>query len=798
MKKRLLSLVLAIVMVMGIAVPASAASAGSSYWKNSNVYNVDGVDYMNIGAEPAGYKTQVDLFRKLLATQPSGSRYQDQDASLAEMWLRLAAWIHWFHSPSTAPDGPLVEAAYAKDGPMNLQTPDEYERYWAGKDNEDGYDVFTSGIQFVNSLEQADREMASFASQTKNDRCDKQYHMSFPTCGLGVDSNKYQESQPVAYLMIRASKSTGKYNQQRGHGAGVGVIFYDFNLTPILPDQEQSGSQFSAQKDGNATVTSLVRPTDVINDTAGTATGGVAYSTDYSLSTSTSFSSSKSFSLGTAMTVGTEWGTKVGPFTGNFSFDMTTSMESAVSSTWSEGNETIEEKGQDITLSVALEPYTRATLEITERSQPTKVSFKSPMYLTYKVIITDYSLDIDNSGKTFTGVLASFPNHQKPIVDEPQDAVGSLTYRYHDAGEMENQINWGFVRLFSQATTASGRNCSTDFVVDALQYEVPSAFHVEEMKMVQTTITEKAGSMTALYPLAKIRPVNNKDIKLNKGGSILLNDIHVEGFNNMNGPFYGFSESQGEWIICDKNGNPTTSDIASISRDPSTGKQKLSAGKRDGTTYIKFLIDEDYYKNEHIYTGAAFSNSTIDSTPIPVTTIQKNFHDVHTYDYFYEPVYWAVNNGITTGLNSTTFGPKEECTREQVATFLWRYAGKPAPQGKNPFRDVYAGHYAYDPIVWAAEQGIAKGVTPTTFGPKDEVTRAQFVTMLWRLAGQPQPKSMKSPFKDVNANSWYGKAVLWAVENGITTGAGNGKFNPNGLCERAQVVTFLYRYNNIK
>ncbi|MBR4132891.1 MAG: S-layer homology domain-containing protein, partial [Oscillospiraceae bacterium] len=163
--------------------------------------------------------------------------------------------------------------------------------------------------------------------------------------------------------------------------------------------------------------------------------------------------------------------------------------------------------------------------------------------------------------------------------------------------------------------------------------------------------------------------------------------------------------------------------------------------------------------------------------------------------YYFDPVYWAVDKGITTGTSATKFSPESGCTRAQVVTFLWRAAGQPEPtSANNPFEDVPADQYYYKAVLWAVEKGITTGTSATTFRPDRTCTRAQIVTFLWRYAGQPEPTTTVNPFEDVPATEYYYKAVLWAVENGITTGTSPTTFRPDQTCTRAQIVTFLYRY----
>ena len=177
-----------------------------------------------------------------------------------------------------------------------------------------------------------------------------------------------------------------------------------------------------------------------------------------------------------------------------------------------------------------------------------------------------------------------------------------------------------------------------------------------------------------------------------------------------------------------------------------------------------------------------------------------NFTDVKPGDFFYEPVKWAVNNKITNGTSSTTFSPYKTCTRAEIVTFLWRAAGSPEPTvTRNPFTDVNSVRDAsyYKAILWASQKGITAGTNATTFSPYQECTRSQIVTFLYRYAGKPSGY-YSNPFKDVssvNEASYY-NAILWAVGKGITQGTSTTTFSPYASCTRGEAVTFLYRYVN--
>ncbi|MBR4461226.1 MAG: InlB B-repeat-containing protein, partial [Erysipelotrichaceae bacterium] len=167
--------------------------------------------------------------------------------------------------------------------------------------------------------------------------------------------------------------------------------------------------------------------------------------------------------------------------------------------------------------------------------------------------------------------------------------------------------------------------------------------------------------------------------------------------------------------------------------------------------------------------------------------------------YYFDPVYWAVDNGVTTGTSPTLFSPDAGCTRGQVVTFLWRLLGSPEPQSTNPFNDVNESNYFYKAVVWASETGVTTGTSPTTFEPNKTCTREQIVTFLWRaakLSGDPAytPKDMS--FSDVKEGKYFYEAVRWAYSTDITTGVSVDRFGVGDTCIRAMVVTFLKRYND--
>ncbi len=172
---------------------------------------------------------------------------------------------------------------------------------------------------------------------------------------------------------------------------------------------------------------------------------------------------------------------------------------------------------------------------------------------------------------------------------------------------------------------------------------------------------------------------------------------------------------------------------------------------------------------------------------------EQLFKDVPANAYYYEAVKWAQEKGITGGIGNGLFGPNDPCTRAQIVTFLWRAAGSPEPETRAmPFTDIPVGSYYYDAVLWAVENGITGGTGDGKFSPDATCTRAQSVTFLYRAAGSPAV-SGSAEFGDVSTTAFYADAVAWAAKKGITTGIGGGLFGSDNDCTRGQIVTFLWR-----
>ena len=260
----------------------------------------------------------------------------------------------------------------------------------------------------------------------------------------------------------------------------------------------------------------------------------------------------------------------------------------------------------------------------------------------------------------------------------------------------------------------------------------------------------------------------------------------------------GSSSSSTVSVDSGKNGSVTVSPsraskntTVTITVKPNSGYEldELTVTDKNGNE-VKLTKKSD---TQYTFTMPA-SKVTVEASFVEIKAAPDEglpFVDVSSDAYYADAVAWAVENGITSGTSDTTFSPDAACTRAQMVMFLWRAAGSPKATSSNPFTDLQTDAYYYDAVLWAVEQGITSGTSATTFSPDVTVTRGQTVTFLYRANGSPAVSG--SSFADVSADAYYANAVAWAVAEGITVGTGNNTFSPDADCTRGQIVTFMYR-----
>ena len=328
----------------------------------------------------------------------------------------------------------------------------------------------------------------------------------------------------------------------------------------------------------------------------------------------------------------------------------------------------------------------------------------------------------------------------------------------------------------------------------------------------QDAISEAGASDTITLNQTGLSASTTKDLKLTNstGGAITvtINGTQITIEANATYTYNYVAPSYG--------GGGATTYIVSAPSDVTGGDVTVSPSRaeRGDTVTITVTPDEGYELDELTVTDASGnrisltdagngrytftmprSRVTVEATFAEIEeepTTTQIFNDVPASAYYYDAVYWAVENGVTYGTTDTTFTPERTVTRAEMVTFLWRAHGSPEPESSvNPFTDVSSSAYYYDAVLWAVENGVTNGTSAATFSPDATVTRAQAVTFQWRAAGSPAVSG--GSFADVTDDAYYADAVTWAVDGGVTYGTGGNNFSPDVGVSRAQAVTFLYR-----
>ena len=212
------------------------------------------------------------------------------------------------------------------------------------------------------------------------------------------------------------------------------------------------------------------------------------------------------------------------------------------------------------------------------------------------------------------------------------------------------------------------------------------------------------------------------------------------------------------------------------------------------------FINTTISKNSTNYNIANETNSSNTTTNILATNSTNNaieVTDIYKSDsdkYYFDAVMWAVSKKIAT-VNNKKVGIGKNATRGYVTDLLYGFYGRKKYNGENIYKDINNNTMYKDAIIWASYNGIVNGYDDNTFKASNNVTRAEFITMLWRMSGCPIIKS-KLPFSDIKSSDYYYNAIKWAYNEKIVKGVSTNVFNPNGNIKIEDAITFLYRYNN--
>ena len=296
----------------------------------------------------------------------------------------------------------------------------------------------------------------------------------------------------------------------------------------------------------------------------------------------------------------------------------------------------------------------------------------------------------------------------------------------------------------------------------------------------------KTYTFTASYTGEEKGNYNNKDAKCTVAVT-----HHSSGSSSSNPTYSVTTPSKSEnGGVAVSSKNARKGDTVTVTVTPDAGYQldKLTVTDKNGN--VLKLTDKGNGKYSFTMPDGKVEIKAVFAKKVETSP----FGDVSADAYYNKAVQWAQEKGITDGISSNLFGPKQPCTRSQIVTFLWRAAGSPEPKSTAAgMTDVVPGSYYAKAVAWAVENGITSGTAEGTFSPDATCTRAQAVTFLARA--QNAKATGKTAFSDVPSDSYFADAVAWAQANGVTTGTSETTFSPDNDCTRAQIVTFLYRAN---
>lgn len=420
---------------------------------------------------------------------------------------------------------------------------------------------------------------------------------------------------------------------------------------------------------------------------------------------------------------------------------------------------------------------------------------------------------------------------------------GTITYQWYRANAVDDftgtPIDGETGETFVPGTDAEGTYYYYVIATNTLESATgnKTASTVSNMATITVTAPTIPVTYTVVYdwgnefPAGETLPVNSTvyqtedeakaavDTKYTAGYTVKAQKDGKDGtwtFSGWNAAVEGTTvKFTGSWIFAEDTPAPVVTPSYSIkAEDTANGKLTLSTSRaaRGRTVTITVTPDEGFLlasltvrdgngneiaitkTSENKYTFRMPGRSvTVSAEFAPEAKEPVRFADVKESDWFYDAVQWATENGITTGSGGDLFEPYSISTRAQMVTFLWRAAGSPeVSASEHSFADIDPAAYYYKAVLWAIEQGITVGTSAETFSPDATVTRAQAVTFLARAA-KVAASDGSSRFTDVADGAWYAAAVNWADDNGITNGVGGGKFGPEADCSRAEIVTFLYR-----
>ena len=332
------------------------------------------------------------------------------------------------------------------------------------------------------------------------------------------------------------------------------------------------------------------------------------------------------------------------------------------------------------------------------------------------------------------------------------------------------------------------------------EYHLVSVQKSDSVVALKSGSTNGSGIMSLQIPTGTLKNGTYQVyIFKNEDGSVAASGSFTVRSSNSNSSSGSSSSGSGDRnytvsIPSTKNGDVSVTPKNASKGDTVTITVKPDNGYELGTISVKDASGNTVKitdKGDGTYTFTMPGSKVTVSAEFVEAQAGSTFADVPSGAYYAKAVKWAQEKGITGGIGNGLFGPNQPCTRAQIVTFLWRAAGSPEPKSMSSFSDVSTGSYYAKAVAWAVENGITTGTGDGKFSPDATCTRGQSVTLLYRALGKA-PTTVNG-FTDVAADAFCADAVAWAVESGVTNGTSATTFSPADGCTRAQIVMFLYR-----
>ena len=433
--------------------------------------------------------------------------------------------------------------------------------------------------------------------------------------------------------------------------------------------------------------------------------------------------------------------------------------------------------------------------------------------ITIKAVANTYTVVFDGNGNT-SGSMATQPMTYDAAVNLTANEFGRTGYnfagwseskggevKYPDGTSVKNLTaeNDGTVTLYAVWTKKQVIPAFSSSAVQSYKYDGSNKAYNLTSNIKGFAITYKQGEVSVDKPtnvgtydviISRAEDATYAAFSQTINGGLVI--TKVSSGSSSSNPTYSVttpSKSENGGVAVSSK-NARKGDTVTVTVTPDAGYQldKLTVTDKNGN--VLKLTD----KGDGQYTFTMPDGKVEVKAAFVKKVETRPFVDVSADAYYNQAVRWAQEKGITDGISSNLFGPKQPCTRSQIVTFLWRAAGSPEPKGTAAgMTDVAPGSYYAKAVAWAVENGITSGTAEGTFSPDATCTRAQAVTFLARAHNAKA--TGKTAFSDVPADSYFADAVAWAQANGVTTGTSETTFSPDSDCTRAQIVTFLYRAN---